>query len=586
MSDKLQQATTLITEQKYKKALTIVKKYNSKLAAQSFISHEAEGVCLYHLKKYVLAEMAFEKSLKKASNNKEVINALANLKSSAFFANKSTQCIDYLKQIIVTDSSINTAKFRFELCKLSYLAGDFITVVEYVSKLTNFSEYAIEGGILAIQAHAELAQHEALSMALVKFLPELDKVSKIQLNELLSTLFKCKEKTALNQIMALVKDKFSHQDWFQGIQNSIYKQVDVPPLVAPQTLVKPPRKIVGESKEIVETITELVTLLEEQGAVFHDELYFIEHHGNLSIQSFAQDGNKLMSVPIKCMPLLSDYQLSLNHHQIVCTQKENPKNSFADQSMQLLIKLYNQTNKVNTWNNTHPFLALRHEPEFLTKFLLNLVNNVPKIKNYADLLAQGDQESLFLKTFIGSREFNLTKDALEKMQIQTAESSELALLSVIDFLNHSAFAPGYIVDNESLNMEFSSTDCHSPSEVFVNYNHIDFVLTYFIYGFVDKHCPILYSCETNLTCLNGVVIEIIGSAGRASEQSSTAATHLQNYLPASCERRHNNIKLNSLIIPNTQAIHTLKQVLKYILLKFDIDGHYLDEKNLESKLFI
>ncbi len=590
MSDKLQQVTSLINNQKYKKALTIVKKYNSKLAAQSFISLEAEGVCLYHLKKYVLAEMAFSKSLKKASNEKETINALANLKSSTFFSNKKQDCIEYLKQIIAIDPSINTAKFRFELCKLSFLAGDFNTVVEYVDKLAKFSEYSIEGGILAIQAYAHLADQDALSMALVKLLPEIDQVSNVQLDELLSTLYQCEKTTELKKIMALIEDKFLHQKWFQDIQASVNslqeKNSSLPNQNAnsiASSPVKPSQRIVGKTEEIVATISQLVNTLEEQGSVFHNELYFIENDGDLSIQSFAKDDKTLMSVPLKCMPLLSDFQLSLDQEKIVCTPQKSLKNPFAEQSMHLLIQLYNQTSKVSTWINKHPFLALRHEAEFLNKFLLNLAI-IPKILKYKEFVVKGDLEPLFLKTFIGSREFDLTKEALEMMQIKSTANTEYALLSVIDFLNHSSTAPGYVVDKQSLTMHINGDNSNTAGEVFVKYNHIDLVLTYFIYGFVDKYCPILYSCKTNLTCLNGKTIQIAGGAGLASEVKEKSVTHLQNYLPASMERSNNMIKLNSLIIPNSPAIHTLKQVLKYILLKFDTQGEYQDESHLDKEI--
>jgi len=597
MNNKLQQAQVLVSQNKYKKALPILKKINQKKAQQSYISLELEGVCLVKEKKYLLAELTLLESLNKAKTIEEKCNTLANLKSAAYSLNDQKRSITYLSKLVNLEPSQKTAELRLQLCQLSFLEELYDKVTEFAPKLFALSDYSTLALVIAIAAHAKLKQTKESLHLLNKLLPEIDKLSNSQAKTLLESLQSLGKIAQVNTILEKIEHKFSHEIWFKEIQQALSEISSSAKESSNKTTrlkqEKPKERVIGDNKATIEIINNLLFTLEEKGAKFHKDLRFIESNGNLSIKAYNNDNKqRLISTPVCCMPILSDFVISIEGDKIFAKPVASPINPDAIPVMELMIELYNETNKIKTWQSTYPLLALREYPEFLNKLFANTEHTV-KQKLFKALYDKQQWSELTQKTFIGSREFYFKKELLNKSNIKTVNAIENGLLGVIDFLNHKEGAPGYLVNKKQGTLEIDSSSESSTTEVFVEYNYIDPVMSYLIYGFVDLNSSFLFSCITNLTCKTGLNIAVLGVVGRSSTQVPKDVSHIEQFLPATIKRSANIVTINNLVIPSKQYQHTLPQVLAYLLKKIDLEGLYNNEallkeevKHLEKQLLL
>lgn len=346
--------------------------------------------------------------------------------------------------------------------------------------------------------------------------------------------------------------------------------------------------IISDDEKALTIIRQLIEIMETMGAKFHQDIQFVVENGNLSIESCSKRLNAEchMSVPLTCMPLLTDYTLSINAKSELLVKSNNSMiNETAAPIMQLLVELFNTTDKITTWENTFPFIALKNHGRILNS-LLTFRPFDGKIAEYKKYFDKKQWQTLLLEGFFGAREFTYMNSSISSAGIQLKQRSEKGLLGIIDFLNHKMGDSGYQINPHTACMNIVTTPDKLSRELFVQYGVYDPLQTFLIYGFVDCNSPILYSGKMDIPLLSGDILSILSMSGKLSRSQplSSELSHLSDYLPPGIKRQGKQIVVSDLIIPNVKSKKVLREVLKAILLQADNSNNYQDKKLLVKEV--
>jgi len=584
MTNKVEQAVTLLNQNKINKALQLIKKVNKNSTLQSFRSLEIEGICLFHSKKYPLAEIVLKRALVKAQTVKEKCTTLMNLKSAAYKCNKiETACL-YLKQSLAIDPSIENIEARLQLCELSFDIKDHNTVIDYTPKLLNSSDYYIKAIFLLLGSYIALSDNDNSLVYCQKAISELDNFNSEQNQKLIDFLFLSHNEHLVANVLSKLELNFGFEAWFEKATAQLSSQNELCKNESSNQL-KPTDMVVGEDHHVVKLIRDLIDHLKNMGARFNEELRIVESNGELSIQSYTspQQPEELLSVPLTCMPLLADYQMKIVNDELTVINKSEMLNPLAAPVMESLKNIYNSTNKFVKWTNTYPLLTLKNHPK-LVELLLSSKLSSGKLLHFKRLYDDGLWDDLLLASFFGSREFTYMSEYLANSGINTTNKSEKGLLSIIDFINHKTNSAWYSMNTDNNHIEIIASPDPENREVFVQYNISDPVITYLLYGFVDTNAPWLYSVPNELETLSGLKIIILNNPNSVFEGGSNENQLLDKFMPSEIKRNGLNVLVSSLIIPNLTARNSLPQVLQNILKKHDVEGVYSDVARLENEV--
>lgn len=587
MDDKTRLALTLLNQNKVKKALLLIKKVNRQEAKKNFVSIEIEGICLFHSKKYQLSEIVLKNALMIAETTQQKCSALRNLKAVAFAQNDIIATCEYIKQHLIIDPSPENIEARLQLCKLSYANKHFEVVTDFAPKLLNSAEHYITGMFLLINSHFALSNYENALIYGKKAISEIGALTSEQVSELIDFLFKVKEFSLVKLVLKRGKDKFSYDTWYINSCEKITKSINEKNVLDEQQCLqnKPESRIVGENSSVVKVIEKFIERSECMGAYFHPELRIIESNGNLSIQAYSSTtkAEKLMSIPIKSMPILADYIFNLKNDKITYVNKPNMLNYGASKVMESLVTIYNETGKLEDWKNSYPLLALKDNPSILN-LLLSTNKYSDKLNSFKRLYDDNLWDELTLKSFFGSREVSFDYATLDSNGIKSNNASEKGLLSVIDFLNHKTNASKYQVSDDKVCLEIIAMPDEKSKEVFVQYNISDPVITYLFYGFVDVNAPWVYSIPCTFNLLSGLKLCILNNPSSSTQLVTEENKYLAEYLPSNIDRSDHEIIISSIAIPNIEAKLTLPKVLEFILKAYDHEGNYQNRDILVSEI--
>lgn len=595
---KIQQASSLISAKKYKKALILLKKINSKKSQQTYSSLELEGVCLIEEKKYQMAELLLKQSLNMALSTEEKCNTLLNLRTVCYLQEKKEDACTYIAELLTIDPSSKYAEARLQLCQIAVENENYNAVIGFSSKLFGLDEYAHSAQVITVFAYAKLDKVDKILPLFIKIKRDINKLRPAQIIQLLESFSITKQPTLLKELIELTSSKYGHEEWFKEQRNIHLCESDVLKVNSPITeqpafsitknvKIQKHKRIVGQSASTIKVIEQLVSLLEEMGAKFHKSICFVECGGNLSIINNASVGIsvpiKQIQVPLKCMPLLCDFEFSISEKQINAYPVKKPKNLSSVPVMEVMIALYNKTNKIDYWQNTYPLLTLREHPEFVELLYRNVMGSL-KLKTFKELYDNQSWDELCLQSFIGSREFKYSQSKLANAKITTDNDYEKGFLSVIDFLNHKHDGASYKINNTDDFMEVIASPTGESNEIVVQYNLLDPVRSYLIYGFVDLNSAVLFSVVTNIILLSGLQLNIMSLPAQAPSEVYKNVYHLRDYMPASIRRSGNIITLSALTIPNNTNSDTLPQVIQAVIEKCDVEGVYTDKVKLQVEV--
>ncbi|WP_448552131.1 tetratricopeptide repeat protein [Thalassotalea montiporae] len=578
MDEKLQQALSLVKEGKLKKALPLAKKLNSKLKSTSFESMELEGVIYFQLVKYQQARLKFIEALKLSITNEQRINSLNNLKACEYKLDEYEKAISCLEQILSVDSSIASINYRHELCQLAWLHSKNEILLTYIDSLINANDFTSVGLVLKIHALCALGRGSEINGSLV----QVDNIiSKLKTNEaeiLCNALALSKQDSLLNESLTKLEARFSHEAWYKALVSPL-KDIENKNMV----LIKPKQQIVCDNKNIEPLVSDFIKTLLSMGASIHPDVRVYVENGNLSIKAFNDDASQLLSVPLQCMPLSRDYDLTMDGNKLHLQIHSEVANPAAIPIMEQMVALYNACDKINEWSTSFPLLALRHHNR-LINFIFEYFLQTPKFQNYKHLWETEDFDELAIRSFFGSREFQYSREALNKAGVSIEGEYELGLLAIIDFLNHKLNSSGYELNQTKGSVDVSGAGDTQTREVFVEYNLLDPAYTYFLYGFVDSVYDFVYSAKQEVSLLNGRRLILQGSSGRADISVIRAYPHLAKFLPAQVSLDKGDVVVNCLPIPNDENHAAFKQVIEYILIQTLGEAEYNDPLTLKKEI--
>jgi tetratricopeptide (TPR) repeat protein len=477
MKEQVSQVEQLFEKKKYKKALLLLKKINKKQS--SFRTINLTASCYFYDKKYTQANLYFVQALSLASNNNEKIELLINLGNTQVKLNHLGKAIEHYIALLAIDGSLETSKHRATLCSIASEQQNHQVINEYAPKLLMLLEYADAALYLLVQSNLLMPDNDKnIDFYLKKLNAQMTTFDASNAVRFLALGLACENQNHINKLTDIVGKKFSHEQWFKDYQAQKVGSKQNKPF---DVVAMPKERVVGNNIELVGLVNELLKQNELLGAKFHLNLRIIEVDGALCVKIYNQTSQtnktqKLLDIPLKCMPLLSDFNFELDtKNNLVATPIKQPINPDAINIMLLLQKIYNSSHKIKHWQQIFPFIALQAFPQLLKKLAAGKPLNA-KIQTFCQLLENKQYDELTLKSFLGSREFGYKQQVLKKGGIVSAKDGELGLLSVIDFLNHKTGSNKFISHNG--NISVSGLACQTTQELFVEYNHYDPLLTY------------------------------------------------------------------------------------------------------------
>lgn len=350
----------------------------------------------------------------------------------------------------------------------------------------------------------------------------------------------------------------------ENIEKALTKQsISLPHL---EKLPNIGEQVTASNKSLFTLIVDFVELLEKMGARFSSELFFIEKNGVLSIEyRGSEDSQASMILPLSCMPMLSDFQFCIRDGELdVDKLNEKQLNPAAAPVLEHMLKLFKQTGKLKGWSESFAFVVLKDniKPFELIEQFRPFTG---KIASYYELTKTKQNEALLINSFLGSREFNYTKEHFAGSNVHFSQNSEKGLLAIIDFLNHKMGKNSYQIDINS-NVMFIPAK-QSETELFVQYGVFDPLQTLLIYGFVDQQTPFIYSGLFELELPSGELLCNLAYSGKAKRAGSLpkALLHLHEILPAGIQKQGNKVGVTDIIIPDASEKSLLFEVVEHIL---------------------
>ncbi|ATC93399.1 tetratricopeptide repeat protein [Pseudoalteromonas tunicata] len=581
MEEILSQVNELISKNKIKKALTLIKKVNSKNV--TYGSLDLEGVCYFHNNQFALAITRFEKALKITPNNIEKIRVLSNLASAHIKSNNKEKALDCFIAALQLDPSANNAQTRLKICQLACELEKFDLVLEYGEKLRLLTDYSNEALHLLLIASFSNNDNVKKEYYSTKLLSECVNFSSASSQKFLNLMYLANDNALGNKLLELLKPKHNHEKWFAQFSQIFNPQQQTIPLLDNASI--PAKKVIGSNKKLVKLINRLFENNIEHGASFHPRLRVFEENNNLSIKVFSnnQSNERLLDIPLKCMPLLNDYEISLTDDDLLVTKpKSNMLNPSAQETMQLMVEIYNESQKIKAWKACCPFFTLQSNPSLLDKLVSGKEFN-QKVQNFNILSKNNELNILAIESFFGSRTFSYEQKALSALGIVSERPIELGLLSIIDFLNHKVKTNYYNLNQTSLSV--SGQPDLNNAELFVHYNNYDPFLTYLIYGFIDTQAPWFFSVPITVQTSDNTSLFILGnSTTQSTDNISENGDYLADFAPDIVTLEQNKFQIDKMVIPAVDNSVLLTETLKMILMSIDKDNSYLNDTKLMNEV--
>ncbi|WP_024611179.1 hypothetical protein [Pseudoalteromonas sp. TB64] len=566
----------LVNNKKYKKALLLIKKQIKK-EGESLIFLTLEARCYFYSKQFKQSALVYKKLLNYSLNNDMKVAFLNNLATIHGVLKEYSLALESYGQSISLCSSAKNAFAREQYCIISLqinLPNDTLTMVDPLLSITQYADKAL---VLKLDAALALSKTVIINNLLKSIEIKLNHFNQKNIFQLIKVLRKHTYENELKAIFIANAQYFKAESWYKTVVAEV------------EPIAKENKTAVTFNKYVVEgTNDRLITLIEElihsnelQGAFFSPTIKIVANDFGLSIKTRENIGinTRLIEIPIECLPLLCDYNLTIKNETLICKPKKQQANPSANNSMALMVEIYNETNKLADWKQSSPFFNLLTQPDLLSMLIDGKKYN-HKIMNFYKLALNGDFDDLLLSSFIGSRIFCYKKEELKKQGVKIAAQTENGLLSVIDFINHKVDSTFYKSEGSGVNIN-SPAGQSSDAELYVQYNYFDPLTTLLVYGFVDLTAPNLFSVPIEISLINGQKVEISGNNPQGNNTVSEQGKHFSNYLPKVIEL-NSGFKLDNLSIPDQNSIDLLRNILITVVKSIFSKSTLNDETLLEE----
>ena len=559
----------LITKKKYKKAQQLIKKH-LKQQGESLELLELEAHCCFYLKQLKQSVIIYKKLLNYSVSNSVRVGFLNNLAVTYNQLKQPNLILDTYKQSVNLDPSANNAFAREQYCITAIQNNQPSDVLDYIDPLLSLADYSDNAHIMKLDAAIQVGNTQAVESTLKKLQLILGSFKDTHAALLMNVLKKHGYNEQLTALLVANKARFAAMPGYDELTSEQPKTTT--------ELVTPKRenyRVEGSNKILVKLINKLINTNEQAGAFFSPLIDIVANEHGLSIKTPYPVIKKtpLINIPLTCMPLLCDYDLTVNNNNLLCKPHNQQCNPAANDTMALMVDIYNQTNKLKDWQQSSVFFSLANHPELLNSLVAGK-KHVFKIMNFYKLHLENKKDKLLLDSFLGARIFGYKKEQLARQNIKVEGDSEAGLLSVIDFINHRLASSYYQDSSQGIGISAPAGQGEND-ELFVQYNYFDPLSTLLIYGFVDLSSPYLFSVPVNMQLADGREAQVLGNNPFGNETVSDSGKHLAKYVP-NIIKIDKGITLDSLSIPDLTNINQLRDVLTTVVKSVALNDNLTD----------
>ena len=273
-------------------------------------------------------------------------------------------------------------------------------------------------------------------------------------------------------------------------------------------------KIRSGDKEAQSLVRELVAALTDAGAFFHPALQIDIRGAEFSFASRKKlKGDEvLVTLPLSCMPVWSDFEWSLDGDQHLCWAPiDSPlagDYELNTRTVDLLIKLYNRFGKLADYSCISPVVQFAHKRPLIECLLAMDHDSASRAK-----LDEG-HDQLMIHSFWHSRIFS---DYL---------TGHFHLIPVMEFFDHNVFADNFFWDDlpdgrRALHQAFQRVG--ETKAVYARYEIMDSLHAFMKYGFVDDQTFFLQSQPFSLQLSETILLDV------RYQSSSGNQCHVQDW---------------------------------------------------------
>jgi hypothetical protein len=318
-------------------------------------------------------------------------------------------------------------------------------------------------------------------------------------------------------------------------------------------------------EKVEELVTALAQLVQNCGGFIHPELKIKDTQGEFTLVMDKKLEAKtcVLKVPFQCMPVIDGFDLKYQQQKIVATPKKEiddpditAPTELQVNCMDLLIRLYNHTDKIEAFSRVSPVLTLRSHPKLLDLLTKSVGQKL------ADINALDKFNVLKLSVYLKSRVF------------LRSDMKGSRLLPLIDFADHAIFADPYrIIDNGAQSNEFMQINyvpVDQSLQCFVSYSIMDSLDSYMFYGFIDKTAFFVKSLPFTIELEGFGIFSVqrwnVNATQLKPEQwdnsGRTASFYAANFTVSSQQ-----IEVRFIMIPPVEHMDALDEVLGFYLIE-------------------
>lgn len=319
-----------------------------------------------------------------------------------------------------------------------------------------------------------------------------------------------------------------------------------------------------DNNEIKLTLRKLHKKIVDNGGWLNPEVVIHESKGELSVRSNldATDNEILIRIPEECLPTINNFEFYIENDELRIQTSHSRANDLYICLIELMLDIYNQTQKLSWHRKTSPWFAFSKFPRLLDKLYEGRAS-ASKVHKYHDLYKSGDYDQLLIDSFLGSRTLNFKSSDSKK--------AEPRLMPFIDYVNHNQQCPGFKrgrkKDNNGNELSIvNAKPMQDSDECFVSYSKTnDSLDTYLVYGFIDISISYVRSIPVKIIFPNGEILNVHSKISRGYKgQLPSALENLRLYIPNPIKNGQ-KYEVSCLIIPGEKSPLALRRVLKYLI---------------------
>ncbi len=319
-----------------------------------------------------------------------------------------------------------------------------------------------------------------------------------------------------------------------------------------------------DDPDLEKTVRQLVTILEDNGAMLAPDMVISCENGYLSIlitgTEFAK-GECLINLPVECLLPVNDVVFGVSGDDIIIKSVPDDYTDLRCQLLDLMIEIYNKTGKLRDFEQESIWRIFKDEPAILDRLCTGRQGK--RIDEYLEKGCCQSNEGSLANDFVGTRTLNALLDV-------NTDLRRSVIMPVIEFINHSAQSPIYnMVHDKDMGVFLSimkDLPIEGSQECFVSYGRYDAYDMYMTYNYVEKNSYFVRSIPLEVKLSGLGVLKIGGHIMTAfHEDVPENVSDLENFLPNIISHSPNLIDVGYILIPSEYSPNALRRVLRHLI---------------------